>query len=181
MIMEQILNDNLIILNRGDSFSRPLFLNRGTSLQPMRYILSDGNGNPNKEDEVYFALMEPNQPFENAIVKKKYTYRDLNSNNDVVIELRPEDTCELIPGQYFFTVKLRMVKDKYKMIPIYNFTTIYDYVSHYILINNTYTLITMDNIHNFNIEPKITKAYDEDGIREIINTVIPNTEFRIID
>lgn len=179
--MEQILNDNLIILNRGDSFSRPLFLNRGTKLQPMRYILSDGNGDVNKEDEIYFAIMEPNQTFENAIIKKKYTYRDLNSNNDVVIELRPEDTCELIPGQYFFTVKLRIPKDKYVLIPTSNFTSVNDYISHYILINNIYTPITADNINSFNIELGKTKAYDINGIREIINTVIPNTELRIID
>ena len=61
-----ITRDNIVSLTRGDSARFPLFINTGTAIKPVRYVLAD-------EDEVYLAVMQPNQYFENAILKKKFT------------------------------------------------------------------------------------------------------------
>ena len=65
------ISDNCIInVTRGDSFELPLFLNQGTNVSPMRYVLTD-------KDEVYVGATECNQPFESALIRKKFTYKDL--------------------------------------------------------------------------------------------------------
>ena len=66
--MLTISNNGFISLTRGDSFTVPLFINRGTVFHPRRYYIAD---NPNAA--VYLGVMEPNQPFERAIIRKKYT------------------------------------------------------------------------------------------------------------
>lgn len=96
--------NNIISLNRGDTWSKPLFINQGTDLCPMRYILKDG-------DEIFFALMEPNEPFEFALVKKKYTSKDLNKYGDVVIKLEHDDTKCLLPGKYYYQIKAKFIRE----------------------------------------------------------------------
>lgn len=100
--MVNISKDNNISMTRGDSWSVPLFLNKGTALTPLRRILSS-------RDAVYFAIMEPNQPFENAIVKKKFTNKDVNKNKDVVVKITPEDTSLLRPGKYYYQIKAKFI------------------------------------------------------------------------
>lgn len=99
--MFDISRDNVISITRGDSAKFPLFINTGTELKPIRYVLEEG-------DEVYLAIMQPNQYFENAIVKKKYTDEDLNDHGDVLIKIRPEDTEQLIPGKYYYQIKSKL-------------------------------------------------------------------------
>ena len=78
-----------------------LCLNCGTALVPIQYILKD-------EDTVYFALMEPNTTFETAIVKKVFTNKDeLTEQGDLYIKLSPKDTENLLPGKYYYTIKLK--------------------------------------------------------------------------
>lgn len=96
--------NNNVTVTRGDSFKRPLFLNSGTDLKPSRYILKDS-------DEVYLGIMEPNQPFENSIVRKKFTKNDLNSNGDVVISISSSDTEKLIPGTYYYQIKAKFINE----------------------------------------------------------------------
>ena len=103
------ISNNIINVTRGDSFSIPLFINQGTDLKPVRYILND-------EDEIYLAITEPNQIFENAIIGKKYTKANLNSHGDIEIDIDHEDTRCLYPGKYFYQVKGRLydhIKQKY--------------------------------------------------------------------
>jgi hypothetical protein len=98
-------------MTRGDSFEIPLFLNQGTATSPLRYILSD-------KDEVYFGVMECNQPFENALIRKKFTHEDLNKNGDVVVSFRHEDTVNVIPDMYYYEIKLRSfnaIKNTYEV------------------------------------------------------------------
>lgn len=100
-----------ITLTRGDTASPSLFLNKGTDLKPLRHILQDG-------EEVYFAIMEPNQPFECAIVKKLLTKDNLNKNGDVVINIEHDDTRCLLPGKYFYQIKASIYNsetDKYEI------------------------------------------------------------------
>lgn len=100
--MVTIDSNNVISMTRGDSWSAPLFLNRGTALKPMRKILSS-------RDAVYLAIMEPNQPFEDAIIKKVFTNKDVNKNKDVVVKITPDDTACLIPGKYFYQIKAKFI------------------------------------------------------------------------
>lgn len=102
--MNRIAPNGLITMNRGDSFSYPLFINVGTLLNPMRYYL--GNG-----EEVFVGITLPGELFENAIIKQRYTKDNLNEKGDVMIELTPKDTEFLVPGNYFFEVKFRGMKN----------------------------------------------------------------------
>lgn len=103
--MVYVDDNNIISMSRGDSVDLPLFLNAGTDINPVRYVLQDG-------DKIYFGIMEPNQPFENAIVKKVYTKDDFNENEDVVIKLEPNDTVCLYPGRYYYQVKALFANDE---------------------------------------------------------------------
>ena len=107
--MFDVSQNNKVVVTRGDTFSVPLFINRGTELKPLRYTLKEN-------DELYLAIMEPNQPFERALIKKVYSYENLNKYGDVLIEIEHDDTRCLEPGKYYYQVKARLYdseKDKY--------------------------------------------------------------------
>jgi hypothetical protein len=104
-----ISNNNVVRLTRGDTFTVPIFLNKGTALKPLRYVLKEG-------DEMYMAIMEPNEPFECAIVKKVFTKEHLNEFGDVLIELEPKDTECLVPGKYYYQVKAKFIKENNKEV-----------------------------------------------------------------
>ena len=90
-----------IRLSRGDSLKLPLTIKDGDPLTYCSYELYP-------DDVVYFAIMEPNQAWENAIVKKVYTYDDLSEDGDVIITLKPTDTMMLLPGLYYYQIKLQL-------------------------------------------------------------------------
>ena len=58
---------------------------------------------------MFFAIEEPHQRFECAIVRKVYTYLDVNEEGDVVVKLSHDDTNNLLPGEYYYEVKLLKV------------------------------------------------------------------------
>lgn len=92
--------NGIITMNRGDSFTLPLLLNAGSTMLPLRYELAESA-------VVYFAVMEPNQPFENALIKKRYTTKDMDEDGNVIIHFRPQDTQCVLPGKYYYQVKLQ--------------------------------------------------------------------------
>lgn len=98
--MFNISYNGIITVNRGDSFTLPLFLNGGTNLVPKVYTLDESCF-------VYFAVMEPNQPFECALIKKKYTFKDVDDAGNVIVRFYPQDTQCVLPGKYFYQVKLQ--------------------------------------------------------------------------
>ncbi len=98
--MFNIYDNNLIDMNRGDSKSFPIFINKGSGLDPVRYILE-----PNI-DKVCFYLMDAQETFENALLTKELTSEDLDSNGDIIISFKPDDTLGLEEGVYFFEIKL---------------------------------------------------------------------------
>lgn len=98
--MFNITYNGIITVNRGDSFSLPLVLDCGTKFNPLRYSLSD-------RSVVYFAVMEPNQPFENALIRKRYTIDDIDEDGNVIVRFRPQDTQCVLPGKYYYQVKLQ--------------------------------------------------------------------------
>lgn len=91
---------NIITINRGDSFDFDLTINLGGPLSD-RYILTGS-------DAIYFGIMDPGQPFEWALVRKKYTVSDTDAMGNLTISIKPEDTLDLMPGRYYYAVKLHM-------------------------------------------------------------------------
>ena len=78
--------NGIIYLFRGDSYTNPIIINVGTKLNPINYQLKQG-------DSLYFGLMEPNQSFEEAVLKKKYTYlNDTDSKGNTLLKIEPKDT-----------------------------------------------------------------------------------------
>ena len=100
--MVHISNNGFVRLTRGDSMSFPLFINRGTICTPVRYQIAD-----HPEATVYFGVMEPNQPFEKALIRKKYNSESpITQEGDLVISLKPQDTLNVLPGKYYYSVKV---------------------------------------------------------------------------
>lgn len=91
---------NIITLNRGDTYEFDLTIHDENS-ENGRYRLT-GN------DAVYFGVMDPNQPFEDALLRKKYTVEDTDEEGNLFVTLNPEDTIDLLPGLYYYMVKLKM-------------------------------------------------------------------------
>lgn len=98
--MLNISKNRIVSLSRGDNARIPLFINKGTQLEPIRYNIND-----NPDTEIYFGIMLPGGRFEDSIIKKKYTKEDINEYGDVVVEFFPQDTLYMEPGKYFYTVK----------------------------------------------------------------------------
>ena len=97
--MVSISKSQVITMNRGDSLLYPIFINAGTKLLPIRYTLGAG-------DTLYVGISEPNQKWEDALIKKVYTEADLNQYGDVDLKLVPEDTEHVLPGLYYYEAKL---------------------------------------------------------------------------
>lgn len=112
--MQDISSNGFITLNRGDTFSAPLFINQGDPLNPLRFDI-----NLHPEANIYFGVMEPNQSFENALIRKKYNKASLQTGaKDVVITLTPGETEYLHPGKYYYEVKLELNPRRvYTVIP----------------------------------------------------------------
>lgn len=93
---------NIITINRGDTYNFDLTI-YDDSLDG-RYTLQD-------DDVLYFGLMDPRQKFEDALVKKRYTKDDCDEMGNLNIEIRPEDTLDLMPGVYYYAIKLHRMKN----------------------------------------------------------------------
>lgn len=90
-----------ITVTRGDTFKVPLFIDVSDNIfAPIRFPLHKG-------DIIYFHLLEANRPFECPLLAKKFTYEDVNENNDIIIKFNHEDTVKLFPGIYFYEIKLQ--------------------------------------------------------------------------
>ena len=60
--------------------------------------------------------MQPNQLFENAIIKKIFTIEDLDENGDIIIKLTPEETFCLLQGKYYYEIKACFYNDNNPII-----------------------------------------------------------------
>ena len=93
-------NLGIIELMRGDSFSSPIVINIGSKLYPNYYKLQG-------TDKLYFGLMEPNQAFEDAVMKKRFTIADpTDSEGNTLLVINPKDTEKLLVGKYYYMIKL---------------------------------------------------------------------------
>lgn len=102
--MINISHNGIVTIYRGDSFTLSLPLNIGTGANPEYYTLTEG-------DKVYFAIMEPNQPFEVALVRKVF---DMNNQvgNNIVMNFEPKDTECIMPGTYYYQIKLAVEENE---------------------------------------------------------------------
>ena len=103
--MFNISNNNIVTINRGDTFTLNLFINDGTVLEPIQYFLQEG-------DKLYFGLMEANQPFEFALIRKVFTMEDAGEDGYVVMKFDGDMTEFLLPGTYYYMVKLYKAEDE---------------------------------------------------------------------
>ena len=97
--MFSINNAGTIRLTRGDSGEFLYKINIGDNMSPMFYQL-------NENDELFLGIMEPNQPFESAIIRKYFRSNDMDENGNVKISFKPNDTVCLMPGLYYYQLKL---------------------------------------------------------------------------
>jgi hypothetical protein len=94
------MSKNIIKINRGDSYSFTVKIP----------VLDNYNKNYflTANDAVYFALLYPNQRFEDALLLKGYTLEDQDvETGEIIIKIIPNDTRCLTPGIYYYTVKLQ--------------------------------------------------------------------------
>ncbi len=88
---------------RGDTLTTPIFINVGTKLDPKYKTL-------NRNEKLYFALMEPGQSFEDAVLKKVYDWSsDTDSEGNTLLKLAPQDTERLLVGKYYYMIKFRSI------------------------------------------------------------------------
>ena len=110
--MANISNNGFITVHRGDTFSVPLFLNIGTHSFPVRYILSD-----HPEDTLYIGVMSFNETFDNASIRKKYDAKStVNEYKDIIVSFSSEDTLSLMPGKYYYEIKLKHGKENVETV-----------------------------------------------------------------
>lgn len=96
-------SNGIINLMRGDSFTTPILINIGTVLSPQYYTLRE-------TDKLYFGLMEPNQAFEDAVVKKVFDFTSpQDGEGNTLLMLKPTDTEKLLVGKYYYMIKLRTI------------------------------------------------------------------------
>lgn len=104
--MVNISNNGFISVHRGDSFKVPLFINEGTKDDPVRLYIKN-----HPQASVYLGVMEPNQRFEEAIIKKRYSSdSSITSSGDLYVKFRPSDTEYLLPGLYYYSVKAEVTQ-----------------------------------------------------------------------
>lgn len=95
--------NNIIILNRGDTYEFDLTIDDANSLDGRYHIQGD--------DTVYFGIMDPHQSFEEALVKKRFTIDDTDASGNLMVVIEPEDTLDLLPGTYYYAVKIHLQHD----------------------------------------------------------------------
>lgn len=101
--MGKISSNGIINLMRGDSFTTPIIVNLGTKLHPNIYKLKT-------TDRLYFGLMEPNQAFEDAVLKKVIdSTTPTDDEGNPLLMLKPQDTENLLVGIYYYMIKLRII------------------------------------------------------------------------
>lgn len=104
--MLEISNNGIISINRGDYAEFPLFINQGNKMYPIRYsLIRDRKNNSN----VLFTVRSYNQTLQNASIRKTYNLNSPHSDQrDLIIVLKPEDTINLMPGKYFYSITLNL-------------------------------------------------------------------------
>jgi hypothetical protein len=100
-----IKKNNVFTMNRGDTAT----MNFNVNVELPEDVIID---------KLYLGITEPNQYFEDALIKKTFeinkdiTITDENNIWSFSIQIDPEDTVDIIPGTYYYEVKASGVIDK---------------------------------------------------------------------
>jgi hypothetical protein len=86
-------------MNRGDYFSFNFLINVGTEMNPVYHTLTG-------DEKLYIGVMEANQPFEVATIKKVFSVEDSNSDGSIDVVFETTDTLKLLVGNYYYSIKL---------------------------------------------------------------------------
>ena len=91
------MSTRIIKINRGDSYE--------FTIKAPKLAINDNN----VYDGVYLAILYPNQRVEDAVILKGiYTKAEQDEKTgEIKIKLTPNDTKHLVPGVYYYTVKLQ--------------------------------------------------------------------------
>lgn len=95
-----ITRTGIITIHRGDTFSIEVSTNVGSTSNPSYPTFKLG-------DKIYLGVMESNQDFENAIIKKVLVFTtDFSADSKTVtFSFTPTDTEYLLAGNYYYEVK----------------------------------------------------------------------------
>jgi hypothetical protein len=90
----------ILKINRGDSVEFSVTIPEKSD-PGLYYTLTD-------RDVLYFALLYPNQLFEEALILQGYTLEDQDKKTKAItIRLSPNETRLLEPGVYYYSAKLQ--------------------------------------------------------------------------
>jgi hypothetical protein len=116
--MAHISPNNIITINRGDTFGYTFYINLGTKMHPILHTLEEG-------EKLYLGVSEANFQFENAIIKKVFTSADADSEGVIYIEFASTDTLNLLPGNYYYSIKLSQpIPDTSEIVGLEKVTTL---------------------------------------------------------
>lgn len=107
--MYQVLANGIITLTRGDTFNYTFSLEDDIG---QKIVLTD-------DDNIYFGICEPGQLWENAIVRKiceKLMDDNDNYTGEYSITLNSIDTQFLVPGKYYYSIKLKQIIDDKEIV-----------------------------------------------------------------
>lgn len=103
--MVSISDNGIITMYRGDTFQVPMRINTGSKLDPIWYEVQPG-------DTIYFSVCEPNQLFEEALIRKMVTSANQDIDKNIYIYLDPTDTQNVVPGTYYMEAKIKLTNGK---------------------------------------------------------------------
>ena len=100
-----IKKNNVFTMNRGDT----AIMNFNVNVELPENVIVD---------KLYLGITEPNQYFEDALIKKTFEINKditITAENNIwsfSIQINPEDTVDIIPGTYYYEVKASGVIDQ---------------------------------------------------------------------
>jgi hypothetical protein len=93
----------IITHHRGDTLSTPIYIYSDNHLDRTPYTLKE-------TDVLYLGIMEPNQKFEDAIVRKTLKSDcEKDTLGNPILKLDPIDTVKLSSGNYYYSLKLKSI------------------------------------------------------------------------
>lgn len=96
--------NGIITINKADTFIFETFLNIGTPWNKNNYILKN-------DDCAYLGVMEPNQEFNNSLIRKKLDKTNMTEDGKLAVEFNAIDTANLLPGIYYYELKIKYTND----------------------------------------------------------------------
>lgn len=98
--------NNIVNIYQGDTYITELFINCGTKVNYVQYIIDD-------YDMVHLYINKYNFNISDVVIEKQYDIDSLNADGNIVIQITADETSELEKGTYFYTIKLERFDGEY--------------------------------------------------------------------